>query len=61
MRQRVSGRNARAFRTRLIERVATGIECVGAHGYMEDSNVPRQLRDAQVLVRVAVLPFKFVR
>jgi acyl-CoA dehydrogenase len=26
-----------------------GIECLGAHGYMEDSHVARLLRDAQVL------------
>ena len=26
-----------------------GIEALGAHGYMEDSGIPRLMRDAQVL------------
>ena len=34
-----------------------GIECLGAHGYMEDSNVPRLLRDAQVNNNIVVVLF----
>jgi len=39
--------------------VSEGLECIGAQGYIEDTGLPRLLRDAQVRTYIYIYDFQF--